>query len=136
MRVAPPQYFPDRLNMKGYNMVANSGSLLFGHVTPPAALPAPIFAQEWRNPLQSIGQDSLDPTPAVLNTNTYMGSDDIQLTQDLCVPGLDDNAPTWARPIDPSPHFDYSTDYVSLLLIFCSYTLVKESMTFPSSNLH
>ncbi|SRR5258706_3064508 len=134
--VAPPQYSPDRLNIGRYNVAVPSVSLLLNHDIPHAALPAPIFDQEWRNPLQSVGQDPLDPTSAVLNANPCMSSDDIKLTQVSCVPGLVDNSLTWARPIDPSPHLDYSIDDVSLLLVFCSYTLVMESMSFPSSNLH
>ncbi len=133
MGVAPPQYFPDRLNMGRYNMAVNSGSLPSDHDIPPVALLAPIFGQEWRNPLPSVGEDPLDPTPPVLDANPHMGSGDIQLTH---VRGPDDNGLTWARLIDPSPHLDISIDYVSQMLVFCSYTLVMEPMSFPSSNLH
>ena len=130
-----PQYFPDRLNMGRYNMAVNAGSLLFNHDVPLAALPASILGQEWKNPLQSVGEDPLNPTPAVLDANLHIGSDDIQLTQASCVPGPVDNGLTWARPIDPLLHLDYSIDYVSLLLVFCSYTLVMKCMSFPLSNL-
>ena len=88
-----------------------------------------------RNPLQSVGQDLPDPTPADLNASPYTGSNDIQLIQVSCVPGTVDNNLIWARPIDVSPHLDYSINYVSLSLILCSYTPVMESVSFPSSNL-
>ena len=59
-----------------------------------------------------MGQDPLDPTPTVLDANPYVGSSDIRLTQVSCVPGPVDNSLTWPRPIDPSPHLDYSIEYV------------------------
>ena len=121
-----PQYFPDRLNMARYNKAVNSGSLLFSHDIPRAPLPAPTFGQEWRGPLQSVGQVPIDPTPAVLDADPYMSSDDIQLTQVSCVPGPVDNGLTWAVPINASPHLDYSIDYVSLLLYITSvYTSLE-----------
>ena len=134
--VAPPQYFPDRLNMERDDMAINSGSLLFNHDIPLAALPAPVLGQEWRNPLQSVGPVPLDPTPVVLNANPYMGSDDIQLTQVSCVPGPVNNSLTWTRLLGPSPHLDHSIDYVSLLFVFCSHALAMKYMSFLSSNLH
>ena len=94
-------------------MAVNSRPLLFNHDIPPAASPASILGQEWRNSLQSVGQDPLDPTLAVLDANPYIGSDAIQLTQVSCAPGPVDNSLTWARPINASPNLDYSTDYVS-----------------------
>ena len=134
--VAPSQYFPDGLNIERYNMTVSSGSLLSNRGTPPAPLPAPIFGQKWRNPRQSMGQDPLEPTPAVLNANPYMCSGDIQLTQVSCVPGPVDNCLTCAGSIDPPPHPDYSIDYVSLPPELRSYTLVMKYMSFPSSNPH
>ena len=131
--MSPTQYFPDRLDIERYNMAVNSGSLLFNHDIPPAELSAPIFVQEWRHPLQSVGQDPLDSTPAVLNVKSYMGSDDIQLTQVSCVPGPVDNSLTWARPIDRSSHLDDSLDYVSVMLVFCSHALVMKCISFPLS---
>ena len=122
--------------MERSNIASNSVSPLFNWDIPPAEMPAPIFGQEWRNPLQSVEQVPLDPAPAVLNTNPYTRSDDIQLTQVSCLPGLVDHSLTWARPIDPSPHPDCPIDHVSLLLVFCSYKLVVEPVPFPSSNIH
>ena len=106
-------------------MAVNSGPRLFNHDIPPAASPG--------GPLQSVGQDPLDSTLAVLDANTYMGPDDIQLT---LVPGPVDDNLTWARLLDPSAHLDYSIDYVSVLLVFILYSLVMKYMSFPSSNLH
>ena len=127
-----PQYLPDRLNKERYNMAANSGSLLLNHDIPPAALPAHAFGQEWRNPLRSLGQVPLDPTPAVLDESPYMGYEDIQFTQVSRVPGPVDNSLTWGRPINPSCHLDYLAGCIRLLLIF-SYSLIMGSVSHPSS---
>ena len=127
--MALPQYFIDRLNTEHYHMAVNSGSPLVNYDIPPAALPAPIY------PLQSVGQVPLHTTPAVLDVNPYMGSDDIQLTQVSCVPGPVDNSLTLARPIDQSPHLDYSIDYVSSLLyimpIYASIEVPVLSLDLP-----
>ena len=111
--------------MERYNIAVNSGSLLFSHDISLAAFPAPIFGQELRNPLRSLGQVPLDPTPEVLNANSYTGPNDIQLTQDSCAPGTVDNSLTWARTSDLLPHLDYSINYVSIMLVSCSHTLVS-----------
>ena len=119
MRVAP-RYFPGRPNVEPYSTAYNARSLLFNRDIPPAALPAPLLCQEWRNPLQSMGQDQPDPTRAVLDAIPNMGSSDTRLTQVPCVPGPVDDCLTWPRPIDPSPHLDYSIEYVSLLIYIMS----------------
>ena len=116
-------------------MAANSGYLLFNHGIPPAASPAHVFGQEWRNTLQSVRHVPLDPTPAVLDANPYIGSDDIQLTQVSRVPGPVDNNQTWAKLIDQSPHLDHLTGYVSLLLnllsVYTSHEIHILSLELP-----
>ena len=136
VRVAPTQYFPDPLNLECYNTAVHSESLSFNYYFPPAALPAPIFGQEWRDPLQSVGQDPLDPSPTAQNANPYMGVNHIQLTQVPRVSGPVDDSLTWTGAITPSPHLDYSLDHVSLLLLFCLCMLVIVCMTFLLSKLH
>ena len=68
-------------------MAVNDEPILVNHDFPLAVIPAPMFGQEWKNPLHPVGEDPLDPTPAVLGANLYIDSDDIQLTQVSCVPG-------------------------------------------------
>ena len=114
-------------------MAVNSGTHLFDHAIPPTALPAHVFGQEWRNPLQSVGQDQLTLTPTDLDAKPYMGPDDTQLTQVSCIPGPVDNS--LARPIDLSLHLDYSIDFVSLLLdimsVYTSLDVHVLSLEFP-----
>ena len=90
----------------------------------------------WSGMEKSVGQGPLDPTPTVLDAEPYVGSDDIQLTQVSCVPGPVDNSLTCARPRDPSPHLDYSTDYISYCFILCPHTPVLKYISFPLSCLH